>query len=438
MVAAWVWQPGARRPRAARYAHAMSVSPSSRPQAAAASVAAARAADASAPAAQAEVRVDRALTELRHDRLLLLCAQPGDTTSRVLLAAAAETLSARTLDALRDEAQRAGVELRLLLTGERMQALHRAAGEGGAAPGAADAGSAHTFGFDEPPSVEAVQRLTAVTSGAADADVLRGARPATAAMQAAVWLAKRARLTPALVVAELPGAARAALEEAGVVALPAADVSDPSPYEAVRLLRVSDAHVPVVGREDCTLVLFREVDASAEHVAILFGEPDRSQPVRVRLHSSCLTGDLLGSLRCDCGDQLRNAADHLAEHGGVLLYLAQEGRGTGLANKLRAYRLQDSGLDTIDADRYLGFRGDERNFGVAVAMLQQLGIGRVSLLTNNPRKIDSLQRGGIEVVERIALIAPANRHNERYLRTKRDRAGHQLDELLSAAASGLA
>ena len=257
-------------------------------------------------------------------------------------------------------------------------------------------------------------------------------------MQAAVWLAKRARLTPALVVAELPGAARAALEEAGVVALPAADVSDPSPYEAVRLLRVSDAHVPVVGREDCTLVLFREVDASAEHVAILFGEPDRSQPVRVRLHSSCLTGDLLGSLRCDCGDQLRNAADHLAEHGGVLLYLAQEGRGTGLANKLRAYRLQDSGLDTIDADRYLGFRGDERNFGVAVAMLQQLGIGRVSLLTNNPRKIDSLQRGGIEVVERIALIAPANRHNERYLRTKRDRAGHQLDELLSAAASGLA
>ena len=144
----------------------------------------------------------------------------------------------------------------------------------------------------------------------------------------------------------------------------------------------------------------------------------------VRLHSSCLTGDLLGSLRCDCGDQLRRAVDHLAEVGGVLLYLSQEGRGTGLANKLRAYRLQDGGLDTIEADHHLGFRGDERDFAIAVAMLRALCIERITLLTNNPSKIAALRRSGIEVAGRLQLIAPVNRHNSRYLRTKRERGGH--------------
>ena len=190
------------------------------------------------------------------------------------------------------------------------------------------------------------------------------------------------------------------------------------------LIRVSDADLPTALAGPCTAVLFHEVHGHAEHVAIIVGGPNFNQAVQVRLHSSCLTGDIFGSLRCDCGEQLQRALAQLAIHGGVLLYLSQEGRGTGLANKLRAYRLQDTGLDTIDADRHLGFKGDERDFQVEVSMLRSLGIAQVKLLTNNPKKIEALRAGGINVVERIALIPPTNPHNERYIRTKTERAGH--------------
>jgi GTP cyclohydrolase II len=146
------------------------------------------------------------------------------------------------------------------------------------------------------------------------------------------------------------------------------------------------------------------------------------------MHSSCLTGDLLGSLRCDCGDQLRRAVERLAVDGGVLLYLEQEGRSIGLANKLRAYRLQDAGLDTLEADSHLGFAADERDYGAAVSMLRELGISRIRLLTNNPRKIEALTTGGIEVVERQSLHAPVNPHNARYIETKQQRAGHLSED----------
>jgi GTP cyclohydrolase II len=169
--------------------------------------------------------------------------------------------------------------------------------------------------------------------------------------------------------------------------------------------------------------VFREVDGDAEHLAIVIGQPAAGSAVPVRLHSACLTGDLLNSLRCDCGPQLQRAMAQLCETGGVLLYLAQEGRGTGLANKLRAYRLQDAGLDTLQADRYLGFREDERDFAAAAAMLQALGHTRIRLLTNNPQKIDALRQAGIEVVGRLPLHGPVNDHNLRYLQTKQ-RAGH--------------
>jgi GTP cyclohydrolase II len=182
--------------------------------------------------------------------------------------------------------------------------------------------------------------------------------------------------------------------------------------------------MPIAACDDCTLVLFREPHGDAEHVAIVVGQPDLELPVPVRMHSACLTGDLLGSLRCDCGDQLRLGIAHLAETGGVLLYLSQEGRGTGLANKFRAYRLQDAGLDTIDADRHLGFSADERDFGPAAAMLKQLGISRIRLLTNNPHKIDFLRRAGLDVVDRVALLAPVNAFNAHYVQTKHERAGH--------------
>jgi GTP cyclohydrolase II len=192
-----------------------------------------------------------------------------------------------------------------------------------------------------------------------------------------------------------------------------------------RLERVSRARVPMECHSDCELVLYRDHAEDAEHVAVLIGKPSTEDSVLVRLHSSCLTGDLLGSLRCDCGEQLRDSVDRMAAAGGgVLIYLAQEGRGIGLANKLRAYALQDDGLDTIDADRYLGFSADERRYRAAATMLRDLGLTRIRLMTNNPGKLSALRAEGIELVDHVTLNSTVNPHNERYLRAKRERSGH--------------
>src|SRR5690606_25062404 len=175
--------------------------------------------------------------------------------------------------------------------------------------------------------------------------------------------------------------------------------------------------------------LFRDEIGHSEHVAVVIGRPNFDDVVPVRLHSACLTGDLLGSLRCDCGEQLRTAVSRIASlGGGVLLYLDQEGRGIGLPNKLRAYVLQDAGLDTVDADRHLGFLADERSYDVAAVLLRQLGITRIKLLTNNPQKINALREHGIEVLGRLPLVGSTNTHNERYLRAKLERAGHLAGE----------
>ena len=178
-------------------------------------------------------------------------------------------------------------------------------------------------------------------------------------------------------------------------------------------------------------MVFREKDSDFEHVAVIVGNPDFNgkEPVRVRLHSSCLTGDLFGSLRCDCGDQLRGTVQRLAKDGGgIVLYLSQEGRGIGIANKLRAYRRQDAGLDTLDANHALGFRMDERHFEVAAAMLKSLGCTHINLLTNNPAKIAALRDAGIDVVEREGVKGGVNAHNQRYLLTKMKRGGHLFDQ----------
>ena len=173
-----------------------------------------------------------------------------------------------------------------------------------------------------------------------------------------------------------------------------------------------------------------------EHVALIVGDPAHWPDVpALRMHSACLTGDLFGSLRCDCGEQLRSAVSTIGEEGGgILLYLAQEGRGIGLANKLRAYGLQDSGLDTVDADRLLGFGADERRYEVAAAMLADLDIPRVRLMTNNPGKIAALERNGIEIAGREAVHGALNPHNDRYLTAKAERAGHWLDEVITRSA----
>lgn len=364
-------------------------------------------------AEQAAIRLDRMQTEFRRGRPVVM--ETADPALPVVMLAAVETLTAARLHAL---VQTAGAP-RLLLTAERLRAI-----------GWVQVSGARSLLLDSPYTVERVKRLAAVLPGAAttsEAVDLVGARPAGPALEGALRLTKRARLVPALLMFELHAAALPALRQAEVLRIFDTDVSASAGSDsdaASELIRVSDAHIPIAACDDCTLVLFREPHGDAEHLAIVVGQPDLSRPVPVRMHSACLTGDLLGSLRCDCGDQLRLGIEHLAETGGVLLYLSQEGRGTGLANKLRAYRLQDAGLDTIDADRYLGFNADERDFGPALAMLKQLGIPRIRLLTNNPHKIDFMRRGGLDVVDRLALLAPVNAFNARYVQTKHERAGH--------------
>jgi len=184
------------------------------------------------------------------------------------------------------------------------------------------------------------------------------------------------------------------------------------------------ARIPIEGVGTAQMVAFREPSTGSEHVALLIGAPGGEPPL-VRLHSECLTGDVFGSLKCDCGPQLKEALRLIATSGGgILLYLRQEGRGIGLTNKIRAYALQDRGLDTVDANRRLGFADDERDYATAAAMLRALGTDAVRLLTNNPAKVAGLETEGIVVVERVAHHLPVNSHNEDYIATKRRRSGH--------------
>jgi len=236
------------------------------------------------------------------------------------------------------------------------------------------------------------------------------------AMAAAITLARRSGLLPAFFVGGTAGEDDAALEARAV------EDYDGTPTLAI----ASRAKLPTAASERGEIVAFRSAEDSAEHVALLIGAPNGEAPL-VRLHSECLTGDALGSLKCDCGPQLDSAMAAIAAAGwGILLYLRQEGRGIGLVNKLRAYALQDQGFDTVDANLRLGFGDDERDFGVAAAMLRLLGQKEVRLLTNNPRKAEGLERSGIKVIERVPLRAGENAHNEAYLATKRSRSGHQL------------
>ena len=232
--------------------------------------------------------------------------------------------------------------------------------------------------------------------------------------RAALRLARVAGLLPAFFLGE--GAPEVTIAPADI------DLHE----DAARLKLATRARLPVLGAEGAEIVAFRSPEQAGEHVALLIGTPN-GQPPLVRLHSECLTGDVLGSLKCDCGPQLQAAIAEIEASGwGILLYLRQEGRGIGLVNKLRAYALQDQGFDTVDANTRLGFAVDARNFGLAAQMLRLLGQHQVRLLTNNPEKVAQLEAAGVTVVERVPHHLPANPHNERYLATKRDRTGHQL------------
>jgi GTP cyclohydrolase II len=248
---------------------------------------------------------------------------------------------------------------------------------------------------------------------------------------AALALAKLARLLPAMVAAPARPDATDLAARLGLIGVAAADVLAYPDSSATSLARVVETRVPLEDSEDTRIVAFRAPDMGIEHMAFLIGEPERvfaagGAPL-ARVHSECFTGDLLGSLRCDCGPQLKGAIRRMAQDGaGVLLYLAQEGRGIGLTNKLRAYALQDRGLDTLDANRALGWGADERNFLVAARMLELVGITRVRLLTNNPDKISGLAATGIEVVAREKHAFAGNGVNNHYLATKAQRFGHML------------
>ena len=245
----------------------------------------------------------------------------------------------------------------------------------------------------------------------------------------AVQLVKFARLLPSIILSRIPYAEMTRLsgwsKSDSLLAVDARLIDSLPEMRAQRLVKAVSAQVPLIDSEETRLIAFRPVDGGEEHVAIVIGDPDVTQGVLVRLHSQCLTGDLLGSLRCDCGDQLRGAIKAISEYGGgVVVYLAQEGRDIGLVNKLRAYNLQDLGSDTVEANHQIGFEVDERIYAPAAEILKQLGIKKVKLLTNNPNKIDQLASTGIEVVERVKHAFPPNPHNREYLKTKATKTGH--------------
>jgi GTP cyclohydrolase II len=241
--------------------------------------------------------------------------------------------------------------------------------------------------------------------------------------RAAIALAKEARLLPAALAAPLPPGAAADPALAGLTTL--TWPGDAAPADAPAFREVVQARLPMEVAGAGRLHVFRPDDGGEEHYAIEVGTPDRAAPVLARLHSACFTGDLLGSLKCDCGPQLRGAlAGMRAQGGGVLLYLNQEGRGIGLANKMRAYALQDQGFDTVEANHRLGFEDDERDFRIGAAILSAMGIARVRLMTNNPAKIAMLEAQGLDVTERVPLHVGRTEENAAYLATKIAKSGH--------------
>ncbi|HEX8840762.1 MAG TPA: GTP cyclohydrolase II [Sphingomicrobium sp.] len=306
-----------------------------------------------------------------------------------------------------------GGRARLLISGERAAALSLANLREAADPGA-------PVLIERSDWLDAASALSIADPGR---DFERGplgplnavAMDCEASAKAALALARSAGLLPALWIVE---------PRENTTRLSAEEIARETRSSEVEL--VARARLPIDGLPDTQIVAFRASDDGEEHVALVIGAFGGKPPL-VRLHSECLTGDVFGSLKCDCGPQLREALRIIGDScGGILLYLRQEGRGIGLANKLRAYALQDRGLDTVDANRRLGFADDERDYTHAAAMLRALGIDEVRLLTNNPAKVEGLEAAGIKVVERVAHHMPANPHNADYLATKRKKSGHLL------------
>lgn len=397
---------------------------------------------------------ERGLFELRRGRALLIT--PGETSpegprhgkNTPILAVAVEGVGSELLELLRSLGQG---PLQLILTTHRGNVLGLsgpdASRSSNGAPGSpASNGSAESAVANGTRAADVsltllepvdADRIVELASGRmAPGESGAATRSATRPESAGVALVRMGGLLPALVcISADPDhpALAAELASGSILQVETHLIEAMAATNAVDMLPVSGAVVPLEEAENARFILFREAHGLQDHVAILIGNrEDWPDPVPVRLHSACLTGDLFGSLRCDCGEQLRGSLRYFAESGGgVLLYLAQEGRGIGLGNKFRAYTLQEGGLDTVDADHVLGFGADERRYDVAVEMLRQLEIGRVRLLTNNPEKMRAVRDGGILVLDRQPLHGTLNRHNLPYVQAKVERAGHWLHDMLA-------
>jgi GTP cyclohydrolase II len=357
-----------------------------------------------------QVGVGRGLAEFRAGRPVIVT---GD--SRTLICLPVEGLDSKRLMAFR--ALCAPNSPQLVLTGRRARSLG--------------------IETDAPVAIEIASEIDVGTIMAlvadAKSDHLVASKPASAEARAAIDLVKLAQVLPAVLVADTTPTIASSFDPR-LIMVQAKAVTRFRANATHALSIAGEAYVPLNSGVRTRFVVFRDA-LGDDPVAVIVGTPDLSKPVPVRIHSACLTGDVFGSRRCDCGDQLRLALSRLQETGGgIILYLAQEGRGVGLANKMRTYKLQDAGLDTVDANTTLGFDDDERDYGVAVRMLQMLGCTRVVLLTNNPAKLEGLSKAGIEIAGRMPIETPINADNRRYLTAKAARAGHQLGHVIAALA----
>ena len=382
---------------------------------------------------------DRGLFDLRRGRPLHVTTEPRQVPDDTILLATVEGLTHRTLEQLRDVDSG---PLRLAVTHHRAHAMGLAPPPAGPVRdrSAGRQTGDLSLGLNDETGPDQIWRLSSgLVPRTTDTFNLRAA---SASEIAGLTLARLGQLLPAVVSVPVERAGKWALggplASGAILSVTTAQIDALVENVQVAVTHVSDGPVPLEEAEDARFVCFREANGILEHVAILVGPREHwPDPVPVRLHSACLTGDLFGSLRCDCGQQLRGSLRVFAARGGgVLLYLAQEGRSIGLGNKLRAYALQQEGLDTVDADCTLGFGADERRYDAAVEMLRHLRIERIQLLTNNPGKVRALQAAGITVVDRLPLYGTLNRHNLPYVRAKVDRAGHWLADMFSSDIPG--
>lgn len=368
---------------------------------------------------------ERGLFDLRQGRPLYVTSDGGWAGA---LVATVDGLRRQTLEQLKQLDQGA---VRLAVTHHRARVM-----------GLTNGGRSREMSLALNGEANPDQILRLSSAAGTDATGTRDVREASSAELGGLTLARLGRLLPAVVSVAVDstatGALRVSLDSGAVLAVTTAQIDAMVRNAQVEVTHVSGGPVPLEEAEDARFMCFREANGLLEHVAVLIGDQERwPDPVPVRIHSACLTGDLFGSLRCDCGEQLRGSLRLFASRGGgVLLYLAQEGRDIGLGNKLRAYTLQQEGLDTVDADCTLGFGADERSYDAAVDMLRTLRIERVQLLTNNPDKVRAVCDGGIQVVDRQPLYGTLNRHNLQYVKAKVHRAGHWLGDMLTGAVPG--